>query len=175
MNALPLPRASPPSLPPAGLPPDAASWLTLCIYYEARGEPPDGKAAVALVVLNRTRRRPPYLSDGTVGGTILHPDQFSWTAWDMIKGAYVKVAHTAAEELVRVAELYAKARADRVTWGQCAAPALAVLAGAYRGGPAYARLGPDALLYDNLGVSQPAWATPDKLICQIGRHSFYRA
>ena len=34
-----------------------ATLLALCVWEEARGEPQDGRVAVAEVILNRTRRR----------------------------------------------------------------------------------------------------------------------
>jgi spore germination cell wall hydrolase CwlJ-like protein len=160
--------------PEPAAPADDAAWLTLAVYSEARGETQDGKAAVAQVIMNRTRRKPPFFSDGTIRGTLLAPMQFSGFWCDYVGGKYVRVAHTQAEAAARAADLYARARADRVTWGLCAAPAVAVLAGSYRGGVGFRQLGPDALLYDNLKVSQPAWATPDKLVCRIGAHSFFR-
>lgn len=156
------------------LPPDDGAWLTLCVYFEARNQPQDGKAAVAKVVLNRARHHPPFFSDGTVKGTILWPSQFSWTEFDFVDGHYAKVAHTPEEQLSRVAALYAEALTHKLVWAACADPALSVLAGHYIGGPAYDDLGPDALLYDNLGVAQPPWAKADKLVCRIGAHSFFR-
>lgn len=156
------------------LPTDDTSWLTLCLYYEARGECQDGKAAVAKVVLNRTRRTPPFFSHGTVSSTILWPMQFSWTQFAMVDGHYFKVAQTASDELAQVGKLFTEAQADKLTWATCEDVAHDVLAGTYEGGPDYQKLGPDALLYDNLAVSQPDWATPEAFIAQIGRHSFYR-
>lgn len=154
---------------------DDLAWLTLCVFYEARGEPRDGKAAVAQVVLHRTSRKPPFFSDGTIKGTILWPSQFSWTCFDFVNGQYRRVAHTPAEVEARALRLYDKARSSGLLWTACEDPTAAVLAGTYQGGEAFQKLGPDALLYDNLAVSQPAWATPAKLICRIGQHSFFRA
>lgn len=153
---------------------DDAAWLTLCVYCEAQNQPQDGKAAVARVVLNRTRRNPPYESDGTVKGTILWPNQFSWTQWDFIDGHYTKVAHTPAETEARALKMYAEAVTHRLVWAACEDVAESVLAGHYIGSPAYDELG-DALMYVNLAVSQPAWAEPDRFIAKIGAHSFYRA
>lgn len=160
-------------IPPA-VTADDAKWLTLCVYEEARGEPQDGKAAVARVVLDRTRRKPPYASDGSIGGTIFWPNQFSWTSWDMIGGHYTKVAHTTQEVEARAATLCAKAKADSLVWAACEDIARDVLEGTYAGGSAYQLLGPDALLYVNLAVSRPTWADPAKMICRIGAHSFFR-
>lgn len=156
------------------LPPDDGAWLTLCVFKEAQNQPQDGKAGVAKVVLNRTRRKPPFFSDGTIRGTILRPSQFSWVEFDMVGGHYTKVAHTPAEVEARVATLYAEALTHRLVWAACADPAESVLGGHYIGGDAYEELGDGALQYCNLAVSQPPWATPDKLISKIGQHSFFR-
>lgn len=67
--------------------------LALTLYGEARGEPIDGKKAVAWVVRNRmaaaARRvaergsKHPLFGDGTVGGVVLKPYQFScWNKGD---------------------------------------------------------------------------------------------
>lgn len=47
------------------------------MYYEARGEPRNGKIAVALVTLNRldSKRYP-----STICGVVFQKKQFSWTA-----------------------------------------------------------------------------------------------
>lgn len=52
-----------------------AELLTLCIYGEARGEPPIGKLAVAHIVLNRAKK-PCWWGRG-VRECILKPKQFS--------------------------------------------------------------------------------------------------
>lgn len=49
--------------------------LARAIYYEARGESPKGRLAVAYVVLNRVQS-PDFPS--TVCGVIHQPKQFSW-------------------------------------------------------------------------------------------------
>jgi spore germination cell wall hydrolase CwlJ-like protein len=153
-------------------PPDDLAWLTLCVYEEARGEPQDGKAAVAQVVLNRMVHG--YASDGSVKGTVLWPNQFSWTGYDMVRGRYTKVARTPAAREARAAVKYVDAIGHRLTWAACEDAAEAVRKGLYCGGDEFEELGGDALLYCNLAVSKPSWATSDKLICQIGHHSFFR-
>ena len=52
---------------------DQLIWLTLCVYFEAQGEPQEGKVAVAHTVLNRVAK-----SNTTVKDVILKPWQFSW-------------------------------------------------------------------------------------------------
>jgi N-acetylmuramoyl-L-alanine amidase len=48
-------------------------WLTLCVYHEARGEPPEGQRAVVHVILNRVEKRKKSAKE-----IILQPFQFSW-------------------------------------------------------------------------------------------------
>lgn len=50
--------------------------LALNIYFEARGEPPEGQWAVAMVTMNRVQHRH-YPS--SVCGVVWQPRQFSWT------------------------------------------------------------------------------------------------
>ncbi len=148
-------------------------WLTLNVFEEAAGEPQDGRAAVAKVTLNRAARH--YQSDGTITGTILWPNAFSWVAFDMVNGHYTKVAFTRAEEEARALELFQRAKLHKLTWAACEDVASDVLDGSYLGGPDYQKLGPDALLYLNPAIIPhlPAWADPAKLIAVIGHHHFY--
>jgi spore germination cell wall hydrolase CwlJ-like protein len=53
---------------------DPNTLLAVAVLDEARGEIPEGRAAVAQVILNRMRLR--YQSDGTIAGTVLHPEAF---------------------------------------------------------------------------------------------------
>ncbi len=48
-------------------------WLALCIYHEARGEPPEGQYLVAKSVLNRS-----YEREMTIKDVVLQPWQYSW-------------------------------------------------------------------------------------------------
>ncbi len=64
--------------------------LRPCVLQEAGNQVPDGMAAVARVMLNRTRRK--YASDGTIAGTILGHDQFSWIDFAMKGEVYRRVA-----------------------------------------------------------------------------------
>ena len=54
-------------------------WLTMTIYFEARGEPEKCQVKVAQVVLNR-------MKDGDIKKGILAPYQFSWVPEKMING-----------------------------------------------------------------------------------------
>lgn len=48
-------------------------WFVLCIFFEARGEPFEGKVAVGHVVMTRVERR-----DASVKDIVQAPWQFSW-------------------------------------------------------------------------------------------------
>lgn len=52
----------------------AVLWLTLNVYYEARGEEQLAQMAVAHVTLNRAREQGKPIKD-----VVLQPYQFSWT------------------------------------------------------------------------------------------------
>jgi spore germination cell wall hydrolase CwlJ-like protein len=61
-------------------------WLTMTVYFEARGETDDRcQVAVARVVLNR-------MKDGDVKKVILAPSQFSWVGDKLINGV-IKPEH----------------------------------------------------------------------------------
>lgn len=49
-------------------------WLTLNLYHEARGEPPEVQRAVAHVTINRALK-----GKKTVPDVVQEPYQFSWT------------------------------------------------------------------------------------------------
>ncbi|QUD88062.1 cell wall hydrolase [Phenylobacterium montanum] len=151
---------------------DDASLLALCAFQEAAGEPDDGVAAIARVVLNRMARR--YASDGAIAGTVLAPDQFSWTAFEMVGGRYRRVCHTPAEVAVRADGLLSKAQNFTSQWARVQRIIREVRAGAYVG-PEYDRLTDQVVLYLNPRLSQATWANPARHVCDIGRHSFYRA
>lgn len=62
----------------------------ITIWQESRGEPFDGKIAVAEVIRNRTRAG--YMSDGSVAGTCLRAFQFSgWNPTDPNRVPSVKI------------------------------------------------------------------------------------
>jgi spore germination cell wall hydrolase CwlJ-like protein len=144
--------------------------LTLCAFKEAALEPDDGVAAVARVVMNRTTLK--YQSDGTIQGTIFRNDQFSWTQFDFVQGHYTKVALTPQAQAARVAGLLVQSQAYKVPWARVEGIVSQVMVGMYRGAE-YAQITDDTLLYVNLAISNPAWATPEKLVCVIGHHHFF--
>jgi N-acetylmuramoyl-L-alanine amidase len=55
-------------------------WLTMTVWFEARGEPEHCQVKVAQVALNRMG------PDGDIKKVILAPHQFSWVPEKMIKG-----------------------------------------------------------------------------------------
>ena len=146
--------------------------LTLCAFEEANLEPDQGVAAVARVVLNRTKLK--YMSNGTIPGTVFRHDQFSWTEWTMVNGRYLEVAKTPeqvqerAQRLIEADQSYAK------RWDRARTIVDQVLAGTFTG-PAYDLLGDHAVNYYNPAICHAPWATSDKFIVAIGHHSFYRA
>jgi hypothetical protein len=151
---------------------DAPDLLALCVWSEARGEIDDGKAAVARVVLNRTKLK--YQSDGTLEGTILHPAAFSWTQYDYVDGHYVKVAFTPEEQADRVRACFAEAQKSPA-WQVCRFISGRVLSGAYDT-PLYRTLTDAVVLYYAPSACKaPDWAKADNLVTTVGRQWFFRA
>lgn len=120
--------------------------MTSAIYYEARGEPADGQAAVAAVVLNRVAH-PAYPK--SVCGVVLQGAeratgcQFSFTCDGSLRH---------------------QPNAER--WAAAQAVAAAALA---QSAPRIT----DSTHYHSLVVS-PAWAASLTPTVQLGRHRFYR-
>lgn len=147
--------------------------LATCLMSEAAGEPDEGKAAVAQVVLNRMARR--YQSDGTIAGTVLHPSAFSGFSFDMIDGRYTRVVPLEPQETLRArmvgrAQSMAMHYTRQAVWPECFALAQAAVAGA----PLLANpLLTEAVLYANLAISKPPWVHSVSFLAKIGAHSFY--
>jgi N-acetylmuramoyl-L-alanine amidase len=124
-------------------------WAILTIFQEAEGESFDGKVAVAEVILKRTNQK--FFSDGTVAGTCLKPYQFS--SWN-----------TASVNRLRACQIDDESQIVKdciAAWDEAI------------NGSNHTK---DALLYLNpKGIADlPTWANPDKYVCTIGRHDFYR-
>lgn len=124
-------------------------WAILTIWQEARGEPDEGKLAVAEVIRNRTRQR--YQSDGTVAGTVLAPFQFSgWNTTDpnRRKAAVIDTDDPTFQDCYH-AWFRAKQGTDLVK---------------------------QAVLYynDTLVTDAPAWVAGCDEVARIGAHVFYR-
>lgn len=158
------------------------NFLALCVLQEAGAEPDDGKAGVARVIKNRMAQK--YESDGTVVGTVLKYDQFSW-AWfafetvhsgtgthDVGTQKYVRVASTVEEAMAIAEKKLAVEPADAMSDARLIVSQ--VQAGNYSGA-LYNNLTDAALMYLNPRILQslPPWATQDKFICSIGHHDFY--
>ena len=152
-----------------------ADLLALCVLEEAGNQPHEGKAAVARVIANRIAQR--YESDGTVAGTVLKYDQFSWAYFEMIDGSYTRVCSLPEEAAARASALLPDAQASSM-WADCQqAVADGAIGSDFAWGPQGLLLNaePLTLLYVNLAVSRPAWAVPETHVCKIYAHDFYRA
>jgi spore germination cell wall hydrolase CwlJ-like protein len=148
--------------------------LALCVWDEAAGEPFEGKAAVARVVLNRIDAL--FLSDGTVAGTVLHPLAFSGFWFDMRGGKYVRVAWTLEDAMARAETMLADAK-DEPIWQKCALAVQAAKAGStFAGGAQWQALlaQPRTLNYANLALCSPSWARPECKVAEIGHHTFFK-
>lgn len=146
-------------------------WLALVIWDEARNQQRDGQAAVGRVVLNRAARH--YQSDGTIVGTVLKPMQFSGFWCDYSLGKYQRVALTTAQAMERATEKIAAAQRQPILWASILDIAHDLLDGTFEGGADYDKLTDDTVLYCNLSVSTPEWATPKNFVAKIGAHTFY--
>lgn len=155
---------------------DDATLLTLCVWSEARGQGPEGKAAVARVVLNRIAAK--FESDGTIKGTVLAPNQFSgfWWGFNDQTDKYDKRLATTVAQASKVADAMLKEATDHhggAIWAKCEDAVTQVMAGTFKGS-LYDQLGDEAVNYVNLRLAKPKWATPELHIIDIGAHSFYR-
>lgn len=158
------------TIQPLGI--EGPELLALNMDMEAANQGPVGMAAVGRVTLNRTRRK--FESDGTIEGTVLGDNQFSWTQYTMVGGVYTKVAHTPAQEIARVHKLYAAASLEH-GWPDVLALAEQVMAGTYHA-LGYDLLTDDTVAYFNpkLVKKDPPWAKPSCLVARIQDHWFYR-
>lgn len=149
---------------------DDTTLLALLIWSEAAGEPVEGKRAVAQVVLNRMKRH--YDSDGTVAGTVLAKDQFSGFWNDFVGGKYTRVCWTREDAEHRAEAMLLKARRQAI-WDVCMDVAEEALGG-HLDAPAGLQ---NAVLYLNPSILPrlPAWASPDKQLCAVGAHAFFKA
>ncbi len=121
-------------------------WGVMTVWQEARGEPFDGKVAVAEVILHRTKRK--FCSDGTVASTCLWPLQFSgWNAKDpnRIKAATLNSMDPGVQDCVKA-------------WCEAAD----------RG----SNLVPEVMHYFNPAICSPDWAEGATVIAEIGNHRF---
>ena len=131
---------------------DPAALAVLTIWQEARGEPWEGKVAVAEVIRDRTLRG--YNSDGTLIGTLLGPYQFSgWNTADPQRIKALKAGAALLPALVECARAWNHAIEQRSTFAK------------------------GALLYHAnpmpKGMKVPGWASRLPKLIQIGAHAFY--
>lgn len=151
-----------------------ADLIALCAFEEANLEPDDGIAAVVRVILNR--KADLFQSDGTIPGTIFHGNgaAFSWAGYEMRAGKYQRVASGMPALLARAEALLTKAKTYKAAWARVTRISGQVVAGSYVG-PDFAKITPSVFMYLNPAISNAAWATPDKLVCVVGHHAFYRS
>ncbi len=132
--------------------------LCLAIYGEARGEPYEGKVAVAWVIMNRHNNPNFPFRGNTLKDTILYPWQFSaFNCSDPNRAkleALAKNLDKAKENIPSLRESCEVAR--KVMSGEIPDPTG----------------GADHYFADY--IDPPEWADPDKEVAQIGRHKFYR-
>jgi spore germination cell wall hydrolase CwlJ-like protein len=120
------------------------------IWQEARGEPYQGKLAVAEVIRNRMRFK--YSSDGTVAGTVARSYQFS--GWNDDPGDN--------KQLVQSLKL----DDDDPVVQEC----MTAWHDANMNGTNVAK---GATLYANLNISKPGWAKASMKVAEIGNHTFF--
>lgn len=137
-NAIRLARVRPAATPEA--------CLAQAVYYEARGEPAEGQAAVAQVVLNRTRsgRHPSTVCGAVFEGASRPGCQFSFACDTRL----------------------ARRPLEAAAWTRAQGVAAEVLAGR---GPA----GLQTAMNYHADYVHPRWAEPLQRTAEIGRHIFY--
>jgi spore germination cell wall hydrolase CwlJ-like protein len=121
--------------------------FAVMLWREARGEPAEGKRAVANVVLNRVAR--PGWWGHSIYDVIVKSDQFSsmTATGDMGTKRWPKIEDPQFEECFAIAH----AAMDNVL-----------------SNPA-----PGADHYYAVSIPPPKWADESKFVCQIGNHRFY--
>jgi len=124
---------------------DDDAWGVMTVWIEARGEPYEGKVAVAEVILRRSRKG--FMSDGTIPGTVLRPWQFS--GWN-------------TDDSNRI-------RAAKIDDGD---PVVAECLKAWEEAKAGSNFSGGALHYFNPSVIEPMWAKAARVVAEIGRHRF---
>lgn len=171
---------------------DPLTLAALNTYQESGGEIDDGKAAVARVVKNRMALN--FFSDGTIPGTVLAKDQFSW-AWfhfvTMVTGTVSAPKHVQIYQRAAKNVAEASAIADKLlktvparAFQHCYDITAQVMAGTYvgtdilpgTGHSSYDLMTDKVVSYLNPKILTrlPRWAIPEAEVCVIGRHHFYR-
>ena len=81
---------------------ESFTWLTLCIYFEARSQDIEGMKYVGHIVINRVRKEKKSVKE-----VVLRPYQFSWTNKNDPQGRIINdldALYRAAEAATLVAE-----------------------------------------------------------------------
>ena len=128
--------------------------LSLLVYGEARGESLDGKAGVAWVAINRSKKKG-WFGD-TLKEVILKPYQFSCFLPDDPNFAILKEIHQRYEEFLE----------NDVVFRECYYIAKGVFEGWIRD------LTDGALYYHSRAIS-PRWSNAYSRKAEIGNHIFY--
>lgn len=144
--------------------------------------PQAGATAVGIVVQHRMALE--FRSDGTVAGTVLAKDQFSWAFFAMLPGGYERVCDTMEQAAGRAVRLLVGAKASPL-WPQCVqawADAKSAVVGqpmSFTPGPELSKLiaCPRAVNYLNPEIVHPlpGWATPALQVATIYDHTFFKA
>ncbi|HEV2362690.1 MAG TPA: hypothetical protein VGS12_00680 [Caulobacteraceae bacterium] len=147
--------------------------LALCIWDEAADQPHEGKVAVGRVIRNRMALK--YESDGTVAGTVLKRFQFSGFWFAMKAGHYQEVEFDLAGAQARAEDLFMQAKGQLV-WADCLDAVADSADPHFAWGPEGMKLAaePRTVLYANLALCSPPWATPDREVAKIYAHTFFR-
>ncbi len=114
------------------VPPDALRCLALAVYFEARGEPREGKEAVAYVVLNRAREAqfPGGVCQVVQQGGEQRPCQFGWWCdgrsdkpapgrmWESSQDVAREVLAGQVEDPTQGALYFLRVKAREPTWAE---------------------------------------------------------
>jgi spore germination cell wall hydrolase CwlJ-like protein len=117
----------------------------ITVWQEARGEPWEGKLAVAEVIRRRTATK--YDSDGTIAGTIGRKAQFS--GWNPSDPNFLPSLSLDDQDPVVNECIHAWYQSEHTNHSN------------------------GAVLYCNTRISNPSWARADKKVAEIGKHSFF--
>ena len=123
-------------------------WGALTVYAEARGEPYEGKVAVARVIRNRVTQG----WEKDVAGVVLRPYQFScFNTQDPNRLVAARVGSTDKQ-----------LQDSQAAWAESE----------HNDGG----IGGAVMYYNPNGVhSTPSWASEDKYVATVGAHRFYTA